>query len=389
MRKLVVAAALVVALAFGVRAVVPGMIEDSMNQVLPHESVVISEPAAALHETLVVGDLHADSTLWARDLRQEGGRGHVDLPRLRRGNVALQSFTFVTRTPAGMNYESNSADARDNITLLAVAQGWPPRTWSSLTERAVYQAQKLTAIETAYPGELRILRNRDDVIELMQARTAGAETVGALLGIEGAHALDDDLNNIDRLEAAGVRMYGLHHFFDNALGGSLHGAGGLGLSAFGKDVVRELDRRGLIIDVAHSSPESVRDVLELTDMPLIVSHTGFQGQCATPRNIPDELMRALAARDSLIGVGYWDAAVCDVSVEGIVAAIRYGIDLVGVEHVALGSDYDGSTTVPIDASELAQLTQEMLRQGFSETEIRAVMGENMRRFLATNLPAAS
>lgn len=389
MKKIIGAAVLVVALAVGIRAIVPGMIEDSMNQVLPHESVALSEQAVALHESLVVGDLHADSTLWARDLRQESGRGHVDLPRLRRGNVALQSFTFVTRTPAGMNYESNSADARDNITLLAVAQGWPPRTWSSLTERAVYQAEKLAEIEAESPGELRILRNRNDVTALMQARAAGAETVGALLGIEGAHALDDDLGNIARLETAGVRMYGLHHFFDNALGGSLHGAGGLGLSAFGKEVVRELDRRGLIIDVAHSSPESVRDVLELTRMPLIISHTGFQGQCATPRNIPDELMLDLAARGSLIGVGYWDAAVCDVSVEGIVAAIRYGIDLLGVEHVALGSDYDGSTTVPIDTSELAQLTQEMLRQGFSEAEIRAVMGENMRRFLATNLPTAS
>jgi microsomal dipeptidase-like Zn-dependent dipeptidase len=98
-------------------------------------------------------------------------------------------------------------------------------------------------------------------------------------------------------------------------------------------------------------------------------------------------MQQIARGGGLIGVGYWDAAICDVSAAGIVGAIRYGIDLVGVEHVALGSDYDGSTTVPFDTSELAALTQEMLNQNFSEEEIRKVMGGNMLRFLQKSLPA--
>ncbi|CAN0599357.1 unnamed protein product, partial [Ectocarpus sp. 12 AP-2014] len=260
------------------------------------------------------------------------------------------------------------------------------RTWSSLTERAVYQAGKIENIEKSDPSELRILRTRADLTSVIGARAEGASTVGALLGIEGSHALDDDLANIDRLVDAGVRMFGLHHFFDNALGGSLHGVGGVGLSDFGRQVVEELEARGMIIDVAHSSPESVEDVMEVTDQPLIVSHTGFQGHCATPRNIPDELMIRLAERGSLIGVGYWDGAICDVTPESIVAAIRYGIDLLGVEHIALGSDYDGSTTVPFDTSELAVLTQTMLDADFSDDEIRQVMGANMLRFLRENLP---
>lgn len=369
-------------------AIAPASFERASNQVLPHEPYVISPAAARLHEQLVVADLHTDSALWNRDLRMRSDRGHVDLPRLREGNVAIQAFTIVTKSPAGQNYVSNAADSRDNITLLALAQRWPMRTWNSLTERTLFQAGKVTDIAVAHPEELRVLRTRADVEALMAARANGAQTVGALIGVEGAHALDADLSNIARLYEAGIRMVGLQHFFDNALGGSLHGQGGDGLSDFGREVVEQLSARGMIIDVAHSSEATVADVLDLTDRPLIVSHTGFQGNCATPRNISDALMQRIAAGGGLIGVGFWDAAVCDVSAEGIVAALRYGIDLVGADHVALGSDYDGTTTVPLDASELAVLTDRMLQAAFSEEEIRKVMGGNVLRFLGENLPSA-
>jgi microsomal dipeptidase-like Zn-dependent dipeptidase len=102
----------------------------------------------------------------------------------------------------------------------------------------------------------------------------------------------------------------------------------------------------------------------------------------------DELMRQIAAKGGLIGIGYWDGAVCDISPENIVKTMRYAIDLLGVEHVALGSDYDGTTEVAFDTAELGVLTEEMLKQGFSETEIRKVMGENLRDFLLAQLPAS-
>lgn len=378
---------LILALAVGLFfALAPRMVENSMNRVLPHAPTSITPEGAALHADLIVGDLHTDSTLWRRDLTERSERGHVDLPRLRAGNVALQVFTSVTRTPAGLNYESNTTDARDNITLLALAQRWPPRTWGSLTERALYQGGRISAIADAEPETLMLLRGAADVARLIEQRDAGAQTVGAVLGIEGAHALDGDLASIDRLYGAGFRMFGLHHFFDNALGGSLHGTGGEGLSDFGKAVVQRLDERGAIIDVAHSSPQSVRDVLALTTRPLVVSHTGFQGHCPTPRNIDDALMRDIAAAGGLIGVGFWDAAVCDVSPAGIAAAIRYGVALVGEDHIALGSDYDGATTVPFDVSELAVLTDTLLQAGMAESTIRKVMGGNLSRFLSKNLP---
>lgn len=364
----------------------PAALEKSLNKVTEHDPVVVTAEARALHESLLVADLHADSTLWHRDLRERSDFGHVDLPRLREGNVAIQAFTFVTRSPKGQNYESNEADARDNITLVAQLQRWPRATWSSLTERALFQAGRLEEIARQDPRALRILQTRADLDAVMEARASGAKTIAALLGIEGSHALDGQLENIDRLWAAGVRMYGLHHFFDNALGGSLHGSDGGGLSDFGREVVARLDARSAIIDLAHSSEQSVRDVLAMREGPVVISHSGFQGYCPTPRNISDALMLQIAERGGLIGVGYWDAAVCEVSVEGIVGAIRYGMDLVGADHVALGSDYDGSTTVPFDTSELVALTDEMLRQGFTEEEIRKVMGGNVQRFLAENLP---
>jgi microsomal dipeptidase-like Zn-dependent dipeptidase len=142
----------------------------------------------------------------------------------------------------------------------------------------------------------------------------------------------------------------------------------------------------MIVDIAHASPAMVAEVLALSSSPTILSHGGLKGACRTPRNLPDELMQAFAARGGLLGIGYWDGAVCDPTPEGVVRSIRFAIDLLGVDHVALGSDYDGTVATTFDTSELAVLTDTMLRSGFTEDEIRKVMGENVKRFLLENLP---
>ncbi|WP_241505863.1 dipeptidase [Parahaliea mediterranea] len=366
----------------------PGYLERSMNVVLDHEPYAISAEARALHKTLVIGDWHADSTLWKRDLAEHSERGQVDVPRLQAGNVALQMFTSVTKSPAGQNYEENATDAADNITRLALVQAWPPATWGSLAERALFQGQKLHALAQRVPEAFQLVLNRADLARLMQRRQRGEPVVGGLLGTEGSHALDGELDNIQRLYDAGFRMMGLQHFFDNKLGGSLHGQSGAGLTPFGVQAVDTMQRLGIMVDVAHSSPQVVEDVLARSQAPLVVSHTGFHGHCPGPRNISDALMQRIAAAGGIIGVGYWDGAMCDISPRNIVAAMRYGIDLVGVDHIALGSDFDGSVTTAFDTAELAVLTEEMLRAGFSEAEIRKVMGENMLRFLRQNLPPA-
>ena len=382
-RFLIMFALVVIAGLAYVHWILPGQAESSMNVVLPHDPYVISDRARQLHDSLFIADLHSDSLLWKRDLAEESEIGQMDVPRLQRGNVALQVFSATTKSPAGQNYERNTADS-DRITLLAIASLWPPRTWFSIYERAAYQLEKLH--DLASRSELVVIKNQADLLQLIEQRENGESAVGGIFLIEGAHPLEGDITNLDRLYDSGLRVAGLTHFFDNELGGSLHGTSGEGLSEFGAAVVRRANELGLIIDVAHASPAMVEDVLELSTASVILSHGGVKGACDTARNLPDELMLDIAMHGGIVGIGYWDAAVCDVSPSGIVQSIRYAIDLVGSDHVALGSDFDGTVVVPFDTSELAVLTETMLQSGFSEGEIRKVMGENVERFMLENLP---
>lgn len=370
----------------GVIAFAPRIVESGRNAVIAHDPYPVSAEARALHDRLIVGDWHADSLLWNRDLTERSDYGQVDLPRLLEGGVALQVFTAVTKSPMGQNYDKNSAEALDNITLLALVQLWPTRTWTSLLQRAVYQAERLHEVEARADGALRIIRSASDLEAVLKARAGGAQVVGAILGIEGAHPLEGKLENLDVLEQAGHRVIGLQHFFDNELGGSLHGEGNAGLTDFGRAVVAEVAGRNMVLDLAHSSPQVARDVLRITDIPLIVSHTGVHGHCAVKRNFPDDLMQAIAATGGVIGVGYWAEVACgQVTPQGIARMIKAGIATVGEDHVSLGSDFDGSVETAFDSSELPALTHALLAEGLSEDQIAKVMGGNMLRVLRARL----
>jgi len=363
----------------------PAIVEKGRNAVEVHDPYPVSDAARALHAGLIIGDWHADSLLWNRDLTERGTYGQVDLPRLIEGNVAIQVFTAVTKSPKGQNYEDNDPDAFDNITLLAFGQLWPVRTWQSLFERAVYQSEKLHRFAATAPQTLKIIRTRTDLETVLSARAAGKPLVGGILGLEGAHPLEGKIDNLDRLETEGYRVIALQHFFDNELGGTLHSKAELGLSDFGAQVVAEVAKRGMVLDVAHSSQQVVRDVLAMTDMPLIVSHTGLNSHCETRRNYTDDLMREIVATGGVIAIGYWANVICDNSPEGVAAAISAAIAAVGEDHVSLGSDFDGSVATSFDTSELAALTHALLAAGVSEGQIRKVMGENMLRVLRARL----
>lgn len=364
----------------------PTVLDKGQNLVVEHQSYQISPQAQALHSSLLVGDWHADSLLWMRNLSEEYDYGHLDFPRMQRGNLGLQMFTTVTKSPSGQNYEINQTDASDNITLLAMMQRWPTATWSSLAERALFQADKLHHLAAHDPENLMLVRSRIELAEFLQRRQSNPTLIGGLLGTEGSHALDGDLANIQRLYNRGFRMMSLQHFFDNKLGGSLHGTSGEGLTQFGRDAVAEMLALGIMLDVSHSSEKVVADTLALSDKPLIVSHTGFQGHCDSPRNISDALMEQIAAAGGLIAVGFWDGAICGNSPATVAAAIVYGIGLVGEDHVALGSDFDGTVTTSFDGSEMVVITQALLEANLSEQQIRKVMGENMLGYLQTYLP---
>ena len=364
----------------------PAMLDKSMNPVSEHAPFVVSEEAQALHNTLIVGDWHADSALWNRDLKKTYDYGHADIPRLQAGNVALQMFTTVTKSPSGQNYDSNESGANDNITALAIVQRWPLKTWSSLFERAVYQANKIKDLEKRDPENFMLIESQYDLGIFLLKRVNNPKMVGGLIGTEGSHALDGNLENIERLYENSFRMMSLQHFFDNKLGGSLHGTSGAGLTEFGKQAIDEMQRLDIIIDVSHSSENVVKDVLSISNQPLVISHTGFNGYCESPRNISDSLMVEIAEKGGLIGVGFWDAAVCDNTPRSVAEAIIYGISLIGADHVALGSDFDGTITPGFDTSELVAITHELLELGLGKEEIRKVMGENMLSFLQENLP---
>jgi membrane dipeptidase len=363
----------------------PGMIEANLNKVDPHAPYAPGPEAKALHATLDMADLHADTLLWGRDVLERGTRGHVDVPRLTEGRFALQVFSTVTKTPRGMNYDRNTGDT-DSITLLAMANAWPPKTWNSLAERALYQASLLQAAAERAPEALVLVRRKADLTAVMEKRAAGSRIVAGILATEGAHPLEGNLDNLKRLHDAGFRMIGLHHFFDNELGGSLHGVSKGGLSPFGFQAVKAMEEMGIIIDLAHSSEQVVADVLEIATKPIVISHTGVRGTCKSPRNLSDESMKAIAAKGGLIGIGYWEGAVCDYTPTGVAKAIKYAVDLVGEDHVALGSDYDGSTTVKFDASESVALVDALLKAGLTEPQIRKVTGTNTIRFLQERLP---
>jgi membrane dipeptidase len=381
---LVVAVILALGLAF-VFFVLPGMVERSMNVVLNAPPYAASERAVELHKKLFVADLHADTLLWNRDLLDRGTRGHVDVPRLIEGNVALQAFTVVTKTPKNMNIEANTGDT-DDITLLAIAQRWPIRSWGSLKERALYQARRLDEAAARSAGKLVVIKTASDLNDYFARRQSEPQITAGFLGIEGAHALDGDVANVDALFDAGFRMLAPTHFFDNDLAGSAHGVEKGGLTERGREMIRRMEERRMIVDLAHASAKTIEDVLAIATRPVIVSHTGVKGTCDNARNLSDDQVRAIASKGGVIGIGYWDTAVCGTDATAIARAIRYVANLAGVNHVALGSDFDGAVATPFDTTGLVQITDALIAEGFSDSEIELIMGGNVLRFLRENLP---
>lgn len=371
--------------AFGFFGFLPGHLEKGMNRIDGKPLIPVSREAIALHRTLQIVDLHSDTLMWQRDMLKRADRGHEDLPRLQQGNVALQVFSSVSKAPRGLNYDHNTGDT-DNITPLVIAQLQPPRTWGSLTERTLYHGEKLDRAVAASGGKLAKVTDDASLDALLAARAKatgrdGAAPVGALLSIEGLHDLEGRIANLDRFHAAGFRMASLTHFFDNELAGSLHGVSHAGLTPFGRQVVTRMEDIGMIVDIAHCSHACIADVLAMARRPVVFSHGGVQATCQVNRNLSDPEIVALARTGGVIGIGYWDAAVCDTSPRAIAKAMRHVRDLVGIDHVALGSDYDGSTTVRFDTSQLVQITQALMDEGFSADEIRQAMGGNALRVI--------
>ena len=361
----------------------PALVDRNINQVYPATSPPASSQAQQLHLSLWIADLHADSLLWQRQLGQ-AGNGHLDLPRMAQGNVALQAFSVVTKTPRKMNISRNDGDS-DNITALVMAQGLPPATWNSLLARATYQAKQLHQLAGASQGTLRVIGSRAQLRSFIAARDRDRRLMAGWLTLEGAHALEGKLDNLDVLYRAGYRMAAPTHFFDTELSGSQHGVQQGGLTPLGRDWLRAMEQRKMIVDLAHASSATIDEVLRLAKRPVMVSHTGVRGTCANGRNLSDAQLKRIAAQGGLVGIGFWNTAVCGKDVQAIARAIKYTVALIGVEHVAYGSDFDGAVTTAIDVAGLPRLTQALLDAGLAPAQIRRIAGENVRDFLLKNL----
>ena len=344
-----------------------------------------SDRARALHEHLWVADLHADSLLWGRDLLRRSDRGQVDVPRLIEGNVALQVFAATTKSPRHLNIERND-DRSDDVILLALALGWPPATWRRLLPRALHLAARADAMAARSDGRLTIIRSKADLDAYEGVRHRRRTVTAGLLAIEGAHALDGDPANVEVVADVGFRMMSPSHFFDNAFGGSAHGIAKGGLTDAGREMVRRMEARGMLVDVAHASSDTIDDILAIAARPVVASHTGVRGVADNARNLSDDHLRGIADSGGVVGIGFWPTASGGEGTEWIARSIRHAVRIAGVEHVGLGSDFDGAVPEPFDATGLVLLTDALLDAGLADDDIAKVMGGNVRRLLADVLP---
>jgi membrane dipeptidase len=325
------------------------------------------DEARALHDECCVLDLHADTAklmdklgydLVARHDRRMprwvNVFGHVDVPRLREGGVAGQFFSFWT-TP------------------------YPERGCA----RSV--ADQLDVLDDAiakHPTELAWTRTG---AEVRAAKAAGV--IAALGGIEGGQALEGELDAIEAFARRGVRYLGLLHFSANAIGRPARGRGAdpaEGLTGFGRDVIRECERCGVIVDLAHINRRGFLDATALISRPPMVSHTGVLGVHQHWRNIDDEQLRAVADKGGCVGVIFARRYLGSASIDAVVDHLLHIVDVAGDDLPALGSDFDGFVVPPEgleDVAALPNLTVALSRRGVAPRVLEKILGGNVLRVL--------
>jgi len=233
---------------------------------------------------------------------------------------------------------------------------------------------------------MMLIRSVKELDKFLAVRENQPEIVGFLLALEGVHALNGELTNLKKMYDLSFRILGITHFFDNEVGGSAHGKNKGGLTAYGFEVVQASQEMDIVIDLSHASKRVIDDVIEMTEKPVIVSHTGVQGICNNPRNLTDNQIKKITKTGGIIGISMFKTATCGTHIEDVARAIRYVSDLTDVECVGIGSDFDGAITTPVDVSGLSLLTEALLLQGFSKKHVIKIMGGNALRVLRVLLP---
>ncbi len=356
-----------------------------VNRTLMRKPYRVRPEAETAHQKMTVVDMHCDALLSNRDLLVWGRRGHVDLPRLRKGNIALQFFSIPTLAPvrAGIPWIPLELDA---MTYLLAVERWPKKALGSTFERVMHAADMLRDLEARSEGLFHIIQSVPQLDAFLAAREENPNLTAGLLGVEGLHSLEGRLENLDAFYDAGVRTAGLVHLGGNDLGGAAHGRQQGGLTPFGEAVLRCMEEKCMLVDLAHASPRLISDILDHAARPMVISHTGLKGAFNNERNISDAHAVKIAAQGGLIGIAYFPWAIGPCTVGSIVRTLLYAINLVGADHVGLGSDWDRMVATPFDASGMALITDALLREGLSEEAIVKIMGGNAIRLLRETLP---
>lgn len=328
-----------------------------------------SDDAKALHAEHPAIDLHADTLMWSRWLGYDLHKahepplykaalgGHVDVPRMREGGMGAQFFGLVS-LPIAERMRGLARVIEEQIDVLEVALA-------------------------RSPSALRLVKTADEVDA---CRRDGV--LGALLGIEGAHALEGDVDRVAAFARRGVRYLGLLHFSANEVGYPAYGRGrrdGEGLTPFGVRVVEACEEHGIIVDLSHINKRGFLEACRIARKPPIVSHTGVLGAHEHWRNIDDEQLRAVADRGGCVGVIFCPEFLGGDGIAPVVRHMKHILDVVGEEGVALGSDWDGfivPTRELKDPRGLPLLTDALLAAGFSRTAIGKALRGNVMRVLA-------
>ena len=223
------------------------------------------------------------------------------------------------------------------------------------------------------------------VADLKKNKAEGKKSI--FIGIENGYALGKDINNVKRFADKGVKYITLSHNGDNDICDSNKGnAEHNGLSEFGKEVVREMNRYGIIVDISHTSEKTSFDVLEISSYPVIASHSSVQALCDHPRNLSDELIKTIANKGGVVQVCLYHEFLKKggvASVKDAVDHIDHIVRLVGIDYAGIGSDFDGGGGIKglQNAGELPQITIELLRRGYSEEDIAKIWGGNLMRVM--------
>jgi membrane dipeptidase len=230
-----------------------------------------------------------------------------------------------------------------------------------------------------HKGRAGIVRKADDILD---AKAAGKPA--AILAIEHADCVERSLNVLRMLYEVGVRSIGLTHNVSSwAADGCLEARDGVGLTHFGKALVQEMNHLGILVDLAHVSPSGFYDAIDVSTKPVIFSHGNARALCDHPRNLTDEQLKALGQNGGVIGMSYVPFFVAqeNPTLDDLLNHIDHVAEVAGIETVALGSDFDGGGTLLTDALEEPLITKGLIARGYSEADIRKILGENTLRVL--------